>query len=568
MLRLFPQQLLMDEEIKIYQDKINAITLSKMDEYDYREDIRNIYEIADAIIAQELESIQNGDYDKAKDCVSLYNEIYSKFSDRGWEPQSKQKLKSYINEKVTEAHKEIMTRKFKEYENLSQDISSDELKNVLSDFVKFCEVWNIDNTADIRDEAIQTLQNIVDKIIAKLDTELLEAKEHIEFPENETRCEELQTEIEELEDEIAKVVRYSKGKELTFKQQHEIEEMKKHKIARIEEQGLDTSQLMAKINHRTTYTGAEKDEIEGLIAKKVEYLEKKLAYLQQYKNIPGNKERIAEIEQEIETVQDRWKSKNLDLKTINQIRRNNERISDQKARLSDIEWSRKGQHEETYINELNRAKEYIEHRIFELEQENELLLSGEHHRDRLEREARVKEEQQAQTEKSRETTLEEQHGEVEQVSEQHHEQPSKENIEQPLKQNIEKNIKEDIVKEAQPSEILQRVYKKDNILKTKSQQQLNIEPEEKVMPQEESIKDEIGDNVAEDIVQGEKEENANIALWMNRFEKFYNTISRLPQKIKAKFVQMKSDIVNAIKGALTERGRKQENTQTQDTNER
>lgn len=124
------------------------------------------------------------------------------------------------------------------------------------------------------------------------------------------------------------------------------------------------------------------------------------------------------------------------------------------------------------------------------------------------------------------------------------------------------------MKEAQPSEILQRVYKKDNILKTKSQQQLNIEPEEKVMPQEESIKDEIGDNVAEDIVQGEKEENANIALWMNRFEKFYNTISRLPQKIKAKFVQMKSDIVNAIKGALTERGRKQENTQTQDTNER
>lgn len=552
----------MDEDIEKYKDSIRTMIFDKIDASSYKQDVQKAYEIADAIIAKELESIQNGDYDKAKDCVSLYNEIYSKFdTEKGsWEVDDEKRLREYINGKIEEAHKEIMTQKFQEYENLPQDISSDELKNVLSEFVKFCEVWNIDNTADIRNEAIQKLQKVVDERIAKLEAELQEAKEHIELPKNETRCEELQTEIEELEDEMAKVASYAKGKELSFTEQQEIEEMKKHKIARIDEQGIDVSQIMAEIEGTTNISPRG---IEGHIAKKTEYLERKLAYLQQYKDIPGNEKRIAEIEQQIESIQDRWKAKNLDLQTINQVRRNNERISDKKAKLADIEGAlkRPEQYSEARISELKSSKEYIEQLISRIEQENELLLAGEHHKNRLERAAKAREERQAQAEKSSEIALEEQRGEAEQTSEQKLEQPSELKIEQAIKENREQEI--------QPSETFQEIDKwQDNTLETRTQQQLDIEPQERIMSQEESIKDEVGNDMAEETRQGGKEENANITLWMNRFEKYYSTISRLPQKIKAKFVQMKSDIVNAIKGALTERGKEQENTQIQDTNER
>lgn len=481
----------------------------------------------------------------------------------GWQKQDEKRLREYIGGKIEEAHKEIMTQKFQEYENVPQDISSDELKSILSDFVEFCKVWNIDNTADIRDKAIQKLQNVVDERIAKLETELQEAKEHIEFPENETKCEELQTEIEELEEEMSKVASYAKGKNLTFQQQHEIEEMKKHKIARIEEQGIDINEIMAEIDG-TGYmsTSGDKGAIGAHVAKKTEYLEKKLAYLQQYKDIPGNEERIAEIEQQIETMQDKWKAKTLDLQSKNQVRRNNERISEKKDTLKDIEYTLRNYNcSENQINELKRKKEFIEQLISRLEQENTLLLAGEHHKNRLDREAKVREEEQAQAEKSSETVLEEQHGEVGQPPEQKLEQPSELHIEQAIEENIDQKV--------QSSEIVQETNaQQDNILETKTEQQLHIEPQERVMPQEESIKDEISNDIVEEMKQGEKEENANITLWTNRFEKFYNTISRLPHKIKAKFVQMKSDIVNAIKGALTEKGKEQENTQTQDTNER
>lgn len=85
MLRLLAQQLPMDEDIKRYKDTINDMTLDRIDADFYQDDVRRMYEIADSIIAQELESIKNGNYDRAKNCVSLYNEIYSKFdTEKRW----------------------------------------------------------------------------------------------------------------------------------------------------------------------------------------------------------------------------------------------------------------------------------------------------------------------------------------------------------------------------------------------------------------------------------------------------------------------------------------------------
>ena len=49
----------------------------------------------------------------------------------------------------------------------------------------------------------------------------------------------------------------------------------------------------------------------------------------------------------------------------------------------------------------------------------------------------------------------------------------------------------------------------------------------------------------------------NVNLWMTRFNKWYSAIDRVSQNVKAKFVQMKSEIVNAIKNKIQERENRQ-----------
>ena len=46
-------------------------------------------------------------------------------------------------------------------------------------------------------------------------------------------------------------------------------------------------------------------------------------------------------------------------------------------------------------------------------------------------------------------------------------------------------------------------------------------------------------------------------MWMNRFGSWYSAIDRVSQNVKAKFVQMKSEIVNAIKNKIQERENRQ-----------
>ena len=58
-------------------------------------------------------------------------------------------------------------------------------------------------------------------------------------------------------------------------------------------------------------------------------------------------------------------------------------------------------------------------------------------------------------------------------------------------------------------------------------------------------------------------------MWKNRFQNWYSAIDRVSQNVKAKFVKMKLDIVNAISTQIMERMNKREiNTQVQDSSER
>lgn len=82
---------------------------------------------------------------------------------------------------------------------------------------------------------------------------------------------------------------------------------------------------------------------------------------------------------------------------------------------------------------------------------------------------------------------------------------------------------------------------------------------EKIKPREESIRDEVGDKKdIESNMQIKEREAPVVDLWMNRFNNWYSVIDRVSQNVKAKFVEMKSDIVKAISNKLKERANEKE----------
>ena len=99
-------------------------------------------------------------------------------------------------------------------------------------------------------------------------------------------------------------------------------------------------------------------------------------------------------------------------------------------------------------------------------------------------------------------------------------------------------------------------YKKmAEVLTQKEHQELYTE---KYRPREESIRDEVGN----ELNRAEQNNNINntqsVDLWMNRFNNWYNVIDRMSQSVKAKFVKMKDDIVKAIKTITRDRSQSYE----------
>lgn len=119
----------------------------------------------------------------------------------------------------------------------------------------------------------------------------------------------------------------------------------------------------------------------------------------------------------------------------------------------------------------------------------------------------------------------------------------------------------------QTSQVVEEYWNENHSQQAKAYEQ---QQPEKIKPREESIREEIGDKIdKENNMQIQEKKNPEVDVWMNRFNSWYNAIDRVSQNVKAKFVKMKSDIVNAISGKLKEKmNQRQQNTQEQDSNER
>ena len=119
----------------------------------------------------------------------------------------------------------------------------------------------------------------------------------------------------------------------------------------------------------------------------------------------------------------------------------------------------------------------------------------------------------------------------------------------------------------QPSQVVEEYWNRVNSQQAKEYEQ---QQPEKIRPREESIRDTIGDEKdRQSKMQMQEVKTPTVDLWMNRFDSWYSAIDRVSQNVKAKFVKMKLDIVNAISTKIKERMNKREiNTQEQDSSER
>ena len=355
--------------------------------------------IAQIAVDAELNALNNGDYDRAKDCMSVYSVAYSNFSAHYWGENSAKQLTEYIENKLGEKHKEILQQKVEEYQTLSPDMSNEE---IIAQFTNFSNISGICHTSAGSEEkakAKEILSKVAKDKVAQLDKELIELKEHIELPENESKIEEIQTEIEELETAWSTTLEHTVEKEKS-----------EHKKARIEEQGIDMSEIIGDIQETAKRKGrisqVDYDRINEAVAKKSEYLEKKIAYLQQYRDILGNEERIEEIESQIETMQDSWivASKGVDLQAI--IDKNNAKLNEKRARLPEAEKELEYtiQHEPSKVGLISRLRYEVKElmqAIDKLENENSSIQEGtnkkyigEHHKGRLDNDEQLKAEQE------------------------------------------------------------------------------------------------------------------------------------------------------------------------------
>lgn len=146
---------------------------------------------------------------------------------------------------------------------------------------------------------------------------------------------------------------------------------------------------------------------------------------------------------------------------------------------------------------------------------------------------------------------------------------TEENIEQSSKEdkgNIRINQCGEIIREHNSKHVIQDLAGTEEIIK-RDKQLKKMQPE-KTRPQEESIRDEVGDknDLENHNMQMQERTEPTVELWMNRFNGWYSAIDKVSQNVKAKLVRMKSDIVNAISNTLKERMHKKQ--QNQDPSER
>lgn len=554
-----------------------------------------------------------------------------------------------LEEILIEKNEELQVRFLDKY---TQELESIDLENfnkediieVFEKYDKICELCDEKNAEEGKKKLRETLQKKVEEKINQLDEKIKGLKEHIEIPENENKINELQTQIEDLEDilvdfkarqdfkenwkakqgweglEYYNEERYIKGTDKDSYEERYRQDYRKvynHREMRIQEQGKDISDIMRDIaSYRDNGSGVDDYNFTSRnseVAKKTQYLEGKLIILRQHEGIEGNSERIAQIEQELESMQDAWVIAQRGYNNIDeniqdaneQIKSIQNRIAHYQEELKTIAKGTRAYDQQLKVIEReNKDIKNYESQIDRLTQTKDEILSGEnptfmgeHHRDRYnreqdairqakqelkeraEQEARAKKEQeeQAKAESKIESEVE-QSIETEMIDETMQSpiketqenaktiQPSSKKPEiqiEEISSDVELPIKQTTINTRSRTDEVVIPQQTSRIAKTYEQPQ-----PEKIRPQEESIRDEIEEQFKDNKQQLQEQGNPTVDLWMNRFSNWYNFIDRLAQNAKAKFVKMKSDIMKVISSRIKERNQKQEMDKKQEGNER
>ncbi len=444
----------------------------------FKESIR----IAQIAVNAELNALNNGDYERAKDCMSVYSVAYSNFSAHYWGENSAEQLTAYIENKLGEKHKEILQQKVEEYQTLSPDMSNEEIIVQFTDFSNISRICHTSAGSAEKAKAKEILSKVAKDKVAQLDKELIELKEHIELPKNESKIEEIQAQIEELETVWSTTLEHTMGKEKS-----------EHKKARIEEQGVDMSEIIGDIQETAKRKGrisqADYDRINGAVIKKSEYLEKKLAYLQQYRDIPENEERIAELESQIEIMQDSWVVANngVDLQAI--IDKNNAKLEEKRARLPEVEKELEYtiQHEPSKVGLISRLRYEVKdlmQAIDKLENENSSIQDGtnkkyigEHHKERIDNDEQLKaqQEEKLRLQKARIEQKQKESIELEERGKAEREEKRRKANEEWIKQQEEQRLKREQEAKAKAEEQARRRAEKEAKEKAEKERQMAIE---------------------------------------------------------------------------------------------
>ncbi len=648
-----------------------------------------------------VESLENGDIETANLCESIINATDDKTM----------KSDSEFMSKKQEVQSEFLDKYILELQEIDiESIDKNKVENLIDTYKM---ISKFDIVQDIEDKKQQLSEIIQEKIEARLqglNSDITELKKNLELPENEDKINQLQEEIESIEDvylefkvksEIAKEEKQWEGKERTaFNSPRGEEQIKRdlqsnmlnHRQKRMQEQGKDISDIMKEISEykAVRIDGRSTDDyyvkkFNGLnqdVAKKTDYLEQKLAFLKEHKEIDGNEERIASVEEQLEKMQDTWIVAQKGYNDINGIintaqsrmKEIQNRIENNKKELVTIDpmtkaYLQKRAQIERDTKEVARYEKYIEEIKNigkEIESGKNTFFMGEHHRTRVnaereeeiakeqarmkaeqeakekaeeqarvkaeqeakekaeeqarikaeqeakekaEEQARIKAEQEARARSEEQARIKAEQEAKEKAEEQARikaEQEAKEKAEEQARIKAEQEAKEKAEEQArikaeqeakvkaeeqarmtqqhfefmekmqpqvnaQVNQTMQEYWKSWEDRKTTSQKQYEQPQEEKIKPREESIRDEVGDKIdRENNMQMQERKKPEVNLWMNRFSNWYNAIDRVSQNVKAKFIKMKSDIINSISDKLKERTnkRQQQNVQEQDSNER
>lgn len=119
------------------------------------------------------------------------------------------------------------------------------------------------------------------------------------------------------------------------------------------------------------------------------------------------------------------------------------------------------------------------------------------------------------------------------------------------KENEENKIEKERIKTKQEeNEKAEKQERKEADSKIYEEKQKEL-----IKPREESFRDKMEDDLPKENASKELQtkKDSIIKMWMNRFGGWYSAIDKVSQNAKAKFVQVKSEIVNAIKDKIQER---------------